>query len=251
MLTKEMRTLIMHELPEIIKQDEEIHQFIISLTSRQFANKQETESRFDRILDEMRREREAQEKKWAENQKQLAAQEKRWGENQKQLVVQEKRWGENQKQWEENQKTIQQILARLEKTDKRIDQSIGALGARWGLQAEEAFRNGLKAILEESFGVEVIHLTEWDDTGVVFGRPDQIELDLIIRNGQLIICEIKSSVSKSDAYSFERKVRFYEKVHNRTCHRMLIISPMLDTQAKTVAAQLGIEAYTHSGDVGL
>jgi hypothetical protein len=36
----------------------------------------------------------------------------------------------------------------------------------------------------------------------VFGRPDQVELDIIIKNGDVILCEIKSSMSKADIYSF-------------------------------------------------
>ena len=43
----------------------------------------------------------------------------------------------------------------------------------------------------------MINITEYDDEGEVFGRPDQIELDLLIKNGLLIIGEIQSSISKS------------------------------------------------------
>ncbi len=139
MITQEIREIIIQELPEIVKHDEEIHQLILHIASGKFSDKQETTSRFDRILDELRKNREAQEKKWEE-------QGKRW-------ETQEKQWEVQEKKWEDNQKTIHRILDRLEQVDKRIDQTIGALGARWGLQAEEAFRNGLKAILEGSADV--------------------------------------------------------------------------------------------------
>ena len=66
----------------------------------------------------------------------------------------------------------------------------------WGLHSEQSFCDALKAILEESFGVPVINVTEYDDEGEVFGRPDQIGLDLLIKNGLLIIGEIQSSISK-------------------------------------------------------
>jgi len=49
--------------------------------------------------------------------------------------------------------------------------------------------------------VQVINVTEYDDEGEVFGRPDQIELDLLIKNGLLIIGEIQSSISKSPILS--------------------------------------------------
>lgn len=57
----------------------------------------------------------------------------------------------------------------------RHDRSIGALGARWGMQSEAAFRNALAGILEKSFGVEAVNVNEYDDRGEVFGRPDQVD----------------------------------------------------------------------------
>ncbi|MGH8477124.1 MAG: hypothetical protein ACRER2_15360 [Methylococcales bacterium] len=92
-------------------------------------------------------------------------------------------------------------------------------------------------------------MTEYDEQGEVFGRLDQIELDVIVRNGSLIICVIKSSIDRGVMYLFERKVRFYEKLHGRTCDRMLVISPMIDPRAYKVAEKLGIETYSHSVDV--
>jgi hypothetical protein len=53
--------------------------------------------------------------------------------------------------------------------------------------------------------VEVLNITEYDDAGVVFGRPDQIELDIIIKNGILIIAEIKSSMYISSERSVSMK----------------------------------------------
>jgi hypothetical protein len=133
--------------------------------------------------------------------------------------------------------------------NRKIDGSIGALGARWGTASEESFRNGLRAILEESFGVEVLNMTDYDEEGQVFGRPDQVELDVIIKDGVLIICEIKSSMSKSDMYIFERKAHFYERRHNRKADRLMVISPMIDKRAKDVAMSLHIECYSYADQV--
>jgi len=135
--------------------------------------------------------------------------------------------------------------------NKYIDRSIGALGSRWGIQAERAFRDALAAILVESFGVEVINVNEFDDEGEVFGRPDQIELDVIIKNGLLILCELKSSMSQSDMHTFERKVRFYERRHDRQATPMIVVSPMIDDRARQVGEALGIEIYPDSLDVSV
>jgi hypothetical protein len=132
---------------------------------------------------------------------------------------------------------------------RKHDRSIGALGARWGMQSERAFRDALAGILEENFGVEVINVIEYDDQGEVFGRPDQIELDVIIKNGLLLICELKSSIDKAGMYSFERKARFYERLHQRTANRLMVISPMIDARAQQVAQRLGIDTYGDSIEI--
>ena len=251
MTTQEIRTLIKEELPTIIQEDEEIYQFILTLSTQKFANKQETESRFDRVLDELRRDREASEKRWEEQRKLWETNEKRWETNEKRWEGQRKLWEENRKDWQANQQTIQEMLVEIHDMKNQFHSSIGALGARWGLYTEESFRSALRSILVESFGVEVLNITEYDDTGEVFGHPDQIELDIIIQNGILIICEIKSSMSRSDVYTFNRKIKFYERLHNRTASRSIIISPMVDDYARRVAEKFGIEVFSYAEDVTL
>ena len=128
-----------------------------------------------------------------------------------------------------------------------------ALDARWGLglglHSEAAFRNGLKAILEESFGVTVERYQDFDHDGIVFGRPDQIELDVLIFNGTILLCELKSSISIPQMYAFWRKCQFYEQKHNRTVDRRLVISPMVEDRAKHVAHKLDIEVYDYADEV--
>ena len=75
------------------------------------------------------------------------------------------------------------------------------------------------------------------------------QLDVIIKNGMLIICENKSSTGKSQMYTFERKVQFYEKKHNRKADRMIVISPMIDRCTVNVAEKLGIEIYGDSEEL--
>jgi hypothetical protein len=160
---------------------------------------------------------------------------------------------EQASKWEEQNESENRRFDRVHEEimaqAKKYDRSIGALGARWGVQSERAFRDALAGILEESFGVEVLNVTEYDDAGEVFGRPDQVELDVIVRNGTLLICELKSSIDKAGMYIFERKARFYEKRHGRTANRLIVVSPMIDAKARKVADKLGIELYPDSLDV--
>jgi hypothetical protein len=153
------------------------------------------------------------------------------------------------RKWEENQRVINDKLDSIKNLYGKFDSSIGALGARWGLRSEGAFRNGLRAILEQSFSVKVERYEDYDHDGEVFGRPDQVELDVIIHNGTLILCEIKSSISKSEMYTFWRKKSFYENKHGIEVTRVMVISPMVDDRAMAVAKHLGIEVYGYADDV--
>jgi hypothetical protein len=98
-------------------------------------------------------------------------------------------------------------VTRLRRT---IEMQIGGLGARWGMQAEEAFRSGMKTILEE-VGFRAERYLAYDTEGEVFGRSDQVELDVVIQDGKAMVIEIKSSLDRGQVHLFSRKVAFYAR----------------------------------------
>ncbi len=263
MIAADVKQLIKRELPVMFREDVEIHQFILELTHSQYADKQVTESRFDRILDELQQDREEQRRKWEgqnhkweeqnhkweEQNHKWEEENRKWDEQNRKWDEQNRKWDEQNRKWDENQKTIKDILARIDAQQQKHDSSIGAIGARWGLYAEEAFRSALAAILERSFGMQVLNITEFDDTGEVFGQPDQVELDVIISNGTLILCELKSSMSRGDVYIFSRKVKFYERLHLCTADRRIIVTPMIREDARRTATKLDLEVYSFAEDV--
>ncbi len=239
MNTTEIKKIIQQELPDLIANDPLIRDFILRTVSEYYSPKSESDQRFDRILDELARDREEQARKWDEN---------------------NRKWDENNRKWDENNRRLDEFiheqndynkatLEEIKKLHKKYDSTIGALGSRWGLYSEASFRNGLKGILEDSFGVEVLNINEFDDQGEVFGRPDQVEIDVIIKNGLVILCEIKSSISKAEMYIFDRKVEFYQKRHQREVNRKLVISPMVNKNALPVAKKLNIEVFSYAEDV--
>jgi hypothetical protein len=279
---QEIKEIIIKELPSILKDDPEMPELIQRMTEGRYADKEQTESRFDRILDELRRDREAETGRWkqlaqeraeertadADRWSQLAQdlardrefQDERWKqlaqERAEERKEQARLWGEQKSQWEdqnrkweENHQIIKEMLDSIKALAQKHESTIGALGSRWGLYSEHSFRNALKGILEDHFAVMVMNIKDFDDSGVVFGRPDQIELDIVVANGVMIICEIKSSMSKSDMHIFERKARFYERKHNRQATRLMVISPMVDKRARALADQLGIAVYSYPEDI--
>ncbi|MBK5963895.1 hypothetical protein CCR95_07285 [Thiocystis minor] len=286
MNAESLKESIRRELPEILRTDPEFRAYLLNLTREEYAGRAETNDRFYELLGELRRDREKNEQKWEENSRQWDEQKqedkrkwdeqkaedarkweennRKWDENNRKWDEQQRegkrkwdennlKWAEQNRQWREDQAAAREefrlVHEEIMAQAKKFDRSIGALGARWGLQSEKAFRDALAGILEVSFGVQVINVNEYDDQGEVFGRPDQVELDVIIQNGLLLICELKSSIDKAGMYSFERKARFYERRHGRTANRLIVISPMIDARAAKVAERLGIETYGDSTDL--
>ena len=117
MENQQIKQIVMRELPAIMQQDPEVQRLILQLSRQHFADKEETESRFDRVLDELRRDRE-----------------------------------ENTRKWEANQATINAMLEEIRALSRKHDSTIGALVARWGLHTEQSFRNALRACLKIRHG---------------------------------------------------------------------------------------------------
>ncbi len=224
-----VKEFIIKELPKLFDEEPELKVYVASLFKDQFADKSETEKRIEQILQEIKDLREESERRWQES-------ERRWQELKE----------ESERRWEEHSRAIKNLMEELIKLRKRQDIQIGALGARWGLKSERSFRNALKGLLEESFPIKVERYVEVDREGEVFeGQAGElIELDLIIKDGEVIVGELKSSVSVADVWLFEKKVRFYEKKEGKKVTKKVIISPMIDPRAKGLIERLGIIAYT-------
>jgi hypothetical protein len=125
-----------------------------------------------------------------------------------------------------------------------IERHISALGARWGLMAEDAFREGLRGLLEKELRFKVERWRVYDNAGIVFGYPSEVEVDIAVSDGKLILIEVSSHVKASDVLQFKRKAELYEKVTGRKPDRLIIVTPYIDEKALEAARQLGVEAYT-------
>ena len=120
---------------------------------------------------------------------------------------------------------------------------IDALGARWGLLAEESFRAGMVGVVERYFGGRVERWTYYDEEGFVFGFPSLVEVDMVISDKEHILVEIKSSVSRADVYELWKVGQLYERIRG-VKPRLAIVSPFVREEAKKLAKELGIDVYT-------
>jgi len=274
-----VRELIRQELPDLVREDGKIRNLVIEVGRERFADRDRTEGRIERMMDELQRDREQNDRRWeeqcAKDKRKSEEDARKWEEQraedkrerEAQRAADKREWEARIHKWEEQwaqdkrEREAQRAADRqeweahiednkqLSEAVARLERGFGAVGARWGLDTERSVREALAAILEKSFGVKVINVDEFDDEGTVFGRPEQVELDVVIHNGILILIEIKSSVSKADLYVFERKVRFYERRHGRKAQRRIVISPMIDPRTREAGGQVGMELYADSADV--
>lgn len=147
---------------------------------------------------------------------------------------------ETEKLWKEMVRLREDMLRGFE----RMDRHLGALGARWGLMAEEAFREGLKGFLAKELKLSVKRWVQRDEEGMVYGYPSMVEIDLSVSDEKTTLIEISSHVRSSDALLFARKTQFYEKATGRKPDRLIMVTPYAEKEAFEAAKRYGIEIYT-------
>jgi len=125
-----------------------------------------------------------------------------------------------------------------------VERHISALGARWGLMAEDAFRESLRGLLEREFGFKVERWRAYDEAGMVFGYLSEVEVDVAVSDEKLILIEVSSHVRASDVLQFRRKAELYERVAGRRPDRLIIVTPYIDEKALEAARRLEIEVYS-------
>jgi len=125
-----------------------------------------------------------------------------------------------------------------------VERHISALGSKWGIIAESAFRESLRGLLEKELGFKVEKWRTYDEAGIVYGYPSEVDIDVTVSNGKIILIEVSSHVKASDILQFTRKARLYEEKTGRRPDRLIIVTPYIDEKALEAAKQLGIETYT-------
>ncbi len=149
---------------------------------------------------------------------------------------------------EEHTNAIRSLIEqqqRLTEEVVKMGRTLSAVGARWGYLAEEAFRQGLEAIVAEQLGLKVEKWRWWDEEGFIFGRPDWIEVDIAIHDEKHILVQIASSATRGEIAAFYRIGQLYERLKGVKPH-LLFVTVFLDERAKELAQKLGVEVRTAS-----
>jgi hypothetical protein len=125
-----------------------------------------------------------------------------------------------------------------------VESHISALGARWGVMAESAFRESLRGLLEKELGYRVEKLTVFDEAGKVYGYPSVVDVDVTVSDGKLILIEVSSHIKASDITTFRRKAELYMEKMGKRPDKLVVVTPYIDDTAQKAAKELGIEVYT-------
>jgi len=99
-------------------------------------------------------------------------------------------------------------------------------------------KTGFKEMLDRIDRVE-----KWvynDVEGFVHGVPSIIEVDVVIRDKEYILLEVKSRVGRGDVYELSKVGKLYERVTG-VKPRLAILAGFMDRGVKELAEKLGVE----------
>jgi hypothetical protein len=165
---------------------------------------------------------------------------------------------------EEAQIRTEERLARLEEAQIRTEEQmrelaravtdlratthmqLTALGARWGIRSEAAFRQAVAYFMDKA-GLITERFRAFDQEGQVFGWPATVEIDIMVRDGSLTVVEVKSSLSEADVALAERKAQFASQQLGRPLREKILVSPFLDRKARALARERRWKIFTGQG----
>ena len=153
---------------------------------------------------------------------------------------------EDLKRLEERMATKEELRAvetSLREEIRKLWLALNALGARWGVFSEDAFRSGVRELLKDA-GYTVDRWVYYDDKGYVYGYPSEVELDIIIKDGRTLAVEITSALKRGDLQQIRRKVELFSAVTGRRIDAVYVITPFIHDKnpdaVAAVASSMGI-----------
>ena len=153
---------------------------------------------------------------------------------------------EDLKRLEEKMATKEELRAvetSLREEMRKLWLALNALGARWGVFSEDAFRNGVRELLKDA-GYTVDRWVYYDDKGYVYGYPSEVELDIVIKDGRTLAVEITSALKRGDLQQIRRKVELFSTVTDRRIDAVYVVTPFIHDKnpdaVAAVASSMGI-----------
>jgi hypothetical protein len=121
---------------------------------------------------------------------------------------------------------IRRVETSLRQDLRRIELALNALGARWGVLNEDAFRSGVRELLRDA-GYTVDRWVYYDNRGYVYGYPSEVELDVVARDGGTFAVEITSTLRRGDLQQIKKKVELFSAITGRRVDAVYVITPFI------------------------
>jgi hypothetical protein len=151
---------------------------------------------------------------------------------------------EHTKTLQEHSKRIEELTRAVQEQGRRIEELsrlVNVVAHRFGVLSEKGFREAMKYVIEEIFGVAKVEKWVYNDVeGFVYEKPAVVEVDLVIKDREHILIEIKSRVSRGDVIELHRIGELYKKV-TRIKPRLVIVGGFIDRGVEELAKSYEIE----------
>jgi len=149
---------------------------------------------------------------------------------------------------EERQQKLEERFTRLEERQQKLEEEMREIrrimlvvSHRFGILTEAGFREAMKYIIRDVFGVGEVEKWEYTDRdGQVYGYPSVVEVDVLIRDEEHILVEVKSRVSRGDVTILYRKGVLYERVKG-VKPKLVILGGFIDKGVYEASEKLGVE----------
>lgn len=136
---------------------------------------------------------------------------------------------------------LQEAVKGLQEAVRDLSVRVNAIGVRYGVVTEEAFRSSIKYLVEDL--LKLYKVEKWvyyDSEGLVYGRPSVVEVDVFIRDREHVLVEYKAHADRSDVAELGNIGRLYERVTG-VKPRLLLVAPTIRMRARSLAGELGVE----------
>jgi hypothetical protein len=212
---EEIKDYIFEQLPRVLEQDPRFVTFIEGIVAEKFPRRDE----FARLLDEVQQHRQETREQFARVDQRFEQVDQRFEQVDQRFEQVDQRFEQVDQRFEQVDQRFEQVDQRFEQVDQRFDhleqridgleqridtgfremhQALDRLGGRWGIRNEKVFRETMRSILEENFGVKV-------EERYIHGE----QFDCLIFDGQHILLEIAASVRGDILARMERKRQLY------------------------------------------
>ncbi|MEW5766978.1 MAG: DUF3782 domain-containing protein [bacterium] len=235
---KEEERHILEMLPLLLKKDAQFRREVSVVLSETLATKDELRQ----VLEEIRISREETNRRFEEMDRRFEAMQ---AQMDRRFEAMERRFEEMDRRFESLVQEMHRGFELQSKEIKDLGIKVDTVGARWGILAESTIRNTLKELLLKN--LKVTEVKEWkvqDRDGFVFGYPQEIQGDILVKDEEDYLVEIKSSAGSGDATILHRKGKLYEQITG-VLPKMIFVAVNMKDEGRKSCQELNIQLITY------